>query len=131
MKYIHLNDEMVAIGMLSVTGEINDPKYILNNGEYDKINIPYVKWTGTEFEDIPVPPPTTINIPTVDFWERFTSNEQDTLITSGNAVVKRFLFRLKISAEINLLDTKLITFVNGLETAGAIGPGRAAEILAI
>ena len=131
MKYIHLNDDMVAIGMLNVIGEINDPHYIPNNGEYDNINIPYVKWTGTEFEDIPIPPPTIVNIPTVDFWERFTSAEQDTLIASTNAIVKRFLFRLRISAEINLLNEKLITFVNKLEEAGAIDPGRADEILAI
>ena len=131
MRYIHLNDDMVAIGMASVTGEINDPHYILNDGQYDNINIPYVRWTGTGFEAIPIPPPTIVNIPTVDFWERFTSAEQDTLIASGNAVVKKFLYRLQISAEINLLDSKLIAFVNKLETVGAIDPGRAAEILAV
>jgi len=129
MYYAQINDDDIVTGVSDLAGEVIDPKMI-EILSYDS-SLLGKRWTGTEFEDMPIPEPTVVNIPTVDFWERFTSAEQDTLIASGNALVKRFLYRLQISTEVNLLDSRLITFVNNLETAGAIDPGRAEEILAV
>jgi hypothetical protein len=71
------------------------------------------------------------HITNVELWERFTTAEQEALIDHINVKVQTLLHELKTRSLINLRWAKLITAINALETAGIIGVGRAAEILAI
>jgi hypothetical protein len=89
---------------------------------------------GTKSFDVIVLPR---QISTAAFWDRFTVAEQEEIderSRTGGAVVQKrlgaFLQRLSIQKVVDLNDPRLSTAVNGLETIGAIGPGRAAEILA-
>lgn len=64
-------------------------------------------------------------------WDRFTAAEQETLVNHNNAKVKTLLYELRIRQKVNLLHPQLFTALNGLETAGILGAGRAAEILTV
>lgn len=69
-------------------------------------------------------------ITNVALWDRFTADEQEALIGHTNPKVMVFMHELKVRNKINLRWAKLITAINTMETAGLIGQGRAAEILA-
>jgi hypothetical protein len=64
-----------------------------------------------------------------DLWDRFLETEQENLLDSANKKIKRFLYELRIRPEFNLLDSKLISAINALESASIIGAGRTDEIL--
>jgi len=75
-------------------------------------------------------PPTPLKIITnKELWTRFLETEKDNLIISTDKRVKRLLFELQITDSFNLDDTKVKAVINGLETLGLIGVGRATEIL--
>ena len=81
------------------------------------------------FVDAPIVP--DIIISNINFWDRFTEIEKETLIDSTNKKVKKFLFELKIRSEVDLTDQKLINAINTMESNSIIGIGRADEILEV
>jgi len=68
-------------------------------------------------------------ISNIDFWERFTEDEREILVTHTNAKIKRFLFELRLRDSFDLSDQKNIDIINALESATIIGVGRADVIL--
>jgi len=92
-------------------------------------------WNERTFSFDAITLPRTLNV-TV-FWERFTDAEQEEIIfrsvngtTGEKRRLGRFLEGLRISKRIDLNDQRVIDTVNGIEDAGVIGAGRAAEVLA-
>ena len=83
-------------------------------------------YDGTSFN----PPPAPLKIITnKELWERFLETEKENLVISADKRVKRLLFELQMADTFNLDDTKVKSAINGLETLGLIGVGRAIEIL--
>ncbi len=70
------------------------------------------------------------SIPLVEFWHRFTQSEKEDLTDSSNKKIKAFLYELRLFDPVQLTDSRLITAINALETAGIIAAGRSAVILA-
>lgn len=92
---------------------------------------PHEGWLydGTNFTE----PGPILNSPVIsllDFWERFTSTEQEDLVDARNKKFKGFLYRLQLLSSVDLTDDKIVTIVNAMETTNLIGSGRAAKILA-
>ena len=83
---------------------------------------------GTNYEP-PAPEPTPRIISNLEFWERFTQEEQENFTYSGLKKVKWFLYNLKIRSSVDLDGPQLANAMNAAETAGLIGEGRAEEIL--
>lgn len=65
------------------------------------------------------------------FLNRFTEAEKTAILVAGDQYpsVKLYLFELQNAADVDICFPQTIEAVNGLETAGLIGSGRAAEIL--
>ena len=75
------------------------------------------------------PRPEVRIIDKLDFMELFTSTELESIVTSTNAKVQVFVKKLEMAASVDLRSERMATAVNGMETLGLIGPGRAAEVL--
>jgi hypothetical protein len=92
-------------------------------------------WTynGSTF----APPTVFLSLPLRDFWRRFTAAEREALVdmlANGTAVQKKKLgaFRdyLHAGGNVELADDYVIASVTLMESAGVIGVGRAAQVLA-
>jgi hypothetical protein len=68
----------------------------------------------------------------VDFLRLFYQQERIDIRAAGlvNAVVADYQYMLDAAVTVDLQDPDILTGVPLLETAGLIGPGRAAQILA-
>ncbi len=76
------------------------------------------------------PPPTILKIITKkELWSRFTEVEKNSIISSADVKVRRFILEIPILEEFNLEDTKVINAIKYLETTGIIVSGRANKIL--
>ena len=65
-------------------------------------------------------------------WERFTDNEQETLVSHAHPKVKRFIMEMQMNANsiVNLVENPFVArAINAMEAAGILDAGRAAEIL--
>ena len=98
----------------TISQNINGKKYAIDviSGEVQTDSVPYL-------------------IDNDDFWERFTDDEQEALVSHTNPKAQAFLYQIRIRPRINLRWTKLITAVSAIESGGIIAAGRAAEILAV
>lgn len=110
------------------------PEHAPSEGFYlDVSNVvqrPGPGWTHIKdltFERPPEVRNTVIN--NIDLWDRFLESEKEDLCNSANKTIKMFLYELRIRNYIDLLNPRLITIVNALETAGVIGTDRADAIL--
>ena len=74
--------------------------------------------------------PTHFIITNYEFWDRFTQAEQEDLLDHTNKQIKWAVNWLQFNPTVDIKKTKVINAINALETAGVIGTGRAAEILA-
>ena len=97
---------------------------------------PGINWSYNpatkEFKRLAVITPSETRTPSnIAFWEKFKESEQETLVGSNNAKIKRFLYELRLKEQINLDDQKVVNTVNAMEKAGIIATGRAKEILGI
>lgn len=81
------------------------------------------------FSEPPIPEPIT-TISNIDLWDRFLEAEQVNLVNHTNSKAKKFLFELRLRSQLDLINSKLISAINALESAGIIGAGRAEEVLA-
>ena len=92
-----------------------------------KPNVGYL-YDGVNFTT--PPPPVILRIITKkELWSRFTETEKNTIISSANVKVRRFILEIPILEEFNLEDTKVINAIKYLETTGLIVSGRADQIL--
>jgi hypothetical protein len=101
---------------------------ILKKEDYNFVEEwPVVKLPNTET----TPPPARI-LTRLAFLDRFSVQELTTLYTAAPASpqIQVWLDMYRVSDEINLDDARLIAGVEGLENAGIIGVGRAAQVLA-
>lgn len=91
-------------------------------------------WNTSTLDFDPIPENRTIS--KLDFIGRFTDPELEAIISKSkeaNSVgdkVGVFLKKLDVAENVDLDDPRLSTGVEGMETLGLIGIGRAAEILA-
>lgn len=94
------------------------------------------QWNETtlDFDDIIPPKP---KITTKEFWRRFTPSEREDLHEAtrvGSPAVKKalhaFIEYIRVDNSVDLEDSYTVDRVSLMETAGLIGAGRAAEILA-
>jgi hypothetical protein len=76
------------------------------------------------------PPPVTLN--KIDFLRLFTQAERIGIRAAAavNAVVADYQYMLDAATTVDLSDPDILAGIPLLETAGLIGPGRAAQILA-
>jgi len=66
----------------------------------------------------------------LDFLDLFTDSELENILSSPNIKVKIFVKKLELAdGRINLKSNRMTAAINGMETLGLIGPGRAAEII--
>ena len=72
----------------------------------------------------------------LEFIERLTDSEFENILdvallnTNPARKVRVFIKKLELAESIDLADQRMIRAVNGMESIGLIGTGRAAEILA-
>ncbi len=95
------------------------------------------QWNTTtrEYDDV-VPPKAAVR--RQDFIERFTGDERDNLFDAArndpNATLRKkihgFIQYIQLSEHVHLDSGYIIASVNSMESAGIIGAGRAAEVLA-
>lgn len=85
-------------------------------------------YDGINFSAPSIPLPQLI-VSKKELWERFTDTEKNSIISSVDIKVKRFLTEIPILDSVDLKDTKVINIIRYLETAGLITLGRADQIL--
>jgi hypothetical protein len=78
-----------------------------------------------------VVPPTIRTVTKLTYMNRFHDSELAAIYTSAKAVVQVevWLEKFKLATEISLDDPVTVSGLEVMESAGLIGPGRAAEIL--
>ena len=95
------------------------------------------KWNeATRQFDVVTPPKPIVS--SYEFISRFTDTELDDIVDAAknhaNATVRKrvavFLEKLNLMDAIQLDEPRVVSAINQLETAGLIGVGRAAEVLA-
>ena len=81
----------------------------------------------------PTPPAPSRILTKLAWVDRFTDEEMAAIYTAAkvNIQVEVWLEKFKISQEVDLDDQRLIAGVQGLEAAGLLAEGRAAEILSV
>lgn len=81
---------------------------------------------------IPEEPVVVVPLTKLAFIDRFTDAELLAIRTAAKTVpeVELWLWRFERAEDIDLSDQRTISGVQGLETAGLLAEGRAAEILA-
>lgn len=91
--------------------------------------------TGSFTAPPPVEPEEELisKVPPIDFFERFTEQEQLKIVelTLTNAVVKLWYDKLMASKEVMLFDVKLSESLDNLVSLGALSENRRLEILPI
>lgn len=102
-------------------------------------------WTGLDWVLVeyvappaPTPAPTVRRISKLNYMDRFTDAELAGIYTAAKTVVQVEVWLAKFNAttpdpdgtSIDLDDPRTVAGVQGLEAAGLLGAGRAAEILA-
>lgn len=107
-------DHFTNMGLICVEGTAVSPGDSYNNGEF-----------------IPKPPEVNKVIPKLDFMNRFTIAELESIYTAAksNVSVEIWLDKLKESKTINLVNESVIESIKNLETLGLISAGRSEEIL--
>ena len=65
-----------------------------------------------------------------DFRDWLTATEEEELVGSTDNQVKKIRRKLMLTEKMDRSKNRVISTINYLETAGVIGPGRAAEFLA-
>lgn len=128
MYYAQLENNIVT-SIVQTSNEINDPNSILidsfNQGLLGK------KYENGIFVDNIIPLPKYCTI--LEFRSKFTTAEKVAIYSAAqsNVLVKIWLDDLTSVQNniVNLEDQRTIEGVQGLEAAGLIGTGRAAEIL--
>lgn len=109
----------------------------IDGQEYNEVSYP----GGQVVRTVKGSPENVRVIPSSVFWRRFSETEREKIVYNADSTaltiaqrkkLKRFLYELRLDAEVNLDDAGIQTIVNGMETIGTIldGAGRAAEILA-
>lgn len=111
------------------TLNLTNPGQAPVNGDRIKI----IHDNGTEeiktfYDPDPAPPDPAQIIDRAEFWDRFTDIEQETIADSTNSKAKKFLVDLRMRDLVDLTSTRLQDTLTQMESAGVIGPGRAAEI---
>ncbi len=79
-----------------------------------------------------VAPPPVRDLPKVDYLKRFTQAERIAIRNAGKTddLVNDYIELMNSAVTVHLDDPDTVAGVNALESAGALAPGRAAEILA-
>ncbi len=92
--------------------------------------VPTKRWNeaSRDFDDV-VPPKDKLDGGT--FLRRFTVAEREDIFNAARTAKKlhAFIEMVKVAGVVDPNDPDMIAAVNRMETAGLIGPGRAAEVL--
>jgi len=112
---------LLSSSILSITTAAGNEVITLPDGDERGI------WnTGTKIFDTR---PEQRIIDKLEFLDLFTDSELEAIIGSSNSKVRVFIKKLELAQTVDLKSARMITAVNGMETLGMIGSGRAAVIL--
>lgn len=127
------DEELEAIGIYKVT--VTTPTYDSATempvpGEITVVD--GVAAMTQTIASLPTPVPPSRILTRLAFLDRFSVQELTTLYTAAPASpqIQVWLDMYRVSDEINLDDPRLVAGVEGLESAGILSVGRAAEVLA-
>jgi len=125
--YAQINEEGRAVGVSQLSGQVEAANMIALPA-YDE-SVIGKRWTGAGWEAMPAE---RAAVSRLNFRERFTTEEKRAIYAAAreNIDVQIWMDDLASTPEVFTDDPRTIRGVNGLEAAGLIGPGRAAEILA-
>lgn len=104
-----------------------EPQNVSAGRAYKEVSDFIGTWDESTLEFKPLPEQRVID--KLDFLELFSDAELESIITHSNAKVKVFIKKLDLAVTIDLKSDRMITALNGMESLGIIGVGRAAEIL--
>lgn len=130
MYYAQLENNIV-IGITQSSSEINNPNNILI--DFFDVGLIGKTYSNGTFIDVPIIPTLQQYCTILEFRSKFTTTEKVAIYTAAdsNVLIKIWLDDLNAVQNnvVDLSDARTIEGVQGLEAAGLIGTGRAAEIL--
>lgn len=129
-RYAQIDANGVASAVSDLTGEVSAPNMIpIVPGD----EVLGMQWTGVAWEAVPPPVANTNMVTVLALRSRFTTAEKVAIYTAAESsvLVRIWLDDLASVQDglTDLNDPRTVEGVQGLEAAGLIGPGRAAEIL--
>lgn len=131
MYYAQINQERIAYAVTETAGQITAPDMIqLESFDTSVIGKRYTEQGG--WETLPPSPQHPATIWTVlAFRSRFTEDEKRAIYSArANSIdIQIWLDDLAAAEDVRSDDPRMIAGVQGLEAAGLLAPGRAAEIM--
>lgn len=130
MYYAQINQDRIAYAVTEAAGQIDAPDMIaLESFDTSVIGKRYTEQGG--WESVPVPEPSATVWTVLAFRSRFTEAEKrDIYSARANSIdIQIWLDDLAAAEDVRSDDPRMIAGVQGLEAAGLLAPGRAAEIM--
>lgn len=130
MYYAQINQERVAYAVTETAGQIDAPDMIqLESFDTSVIGKRYTEQGA--WEDVPAPEPSATVWTVLAFRSRFTEAEKRAIYSArANSIdIQIWLDDLAAAEDVRSDDPRMIAGVQGLEAAGLLAAGRAAEIM--
>lgn len=130
MYYAQINQERIAYAVTEAAGQIDAPNMIALES-FDTSVIGKRHTEQGAWEDVPAPEPSATVWTVLAFRSRFTEAEKRAIYSArANSIdIQIWLDDLAAAEDVRSDDPRMIAGVQGLEAAGLLAPGRAAEIM--